>query len=168
LPVLDQFDAQETPAVQQAANSLSIELLLFSRGGTDRYKLPNRRTFGALKTKGRAKWIQQHVNHSGMICTREQAARLLLACWDDLARKSLLCGWDLDHTNSDEDFSSDNSEDEWSLEVKTSDDQDLNDDSDSCLDELIEIQWLDLAMACVKKVSPFFDVTFLTYLLFSV
>jgi hypothetical protein len=56
--VLDQFDPHDTPAVRQAANSLSIKLLFVFRVGTGRYQPLDRRRFGALKAKGLAKWSQ--------------------------------------------------------------------------------------------------------------
>jgi hypothetical protein len=136
--VLDQFGAHDTPAVRQTANSLSIELLFVPRGGTGRYQPLDRRTFGALKAKGRAKWSQECANHPGMICTRDQAAELLLSCWDELSPDSVLSGWDLDKAECDEDSSSDDSEQEWTLEISTSDDEDPDDDSDSDMDEVVE------------------------------
>jgi hypothetical protein len=75
---LDQFDAHDAPAVHQTANSVSIELLLIPRGGTGRSRPRDRRPFGALKAKGWAKCSQQHMNHPGMICTRDHQIRCSL------------------------------------------------------------------------------------------
>jgi hypothetical protein len=110
--VMDQVDACDTSAVRQPAKSLSINLLFVPRGGTGRSTPLDRKTFGALTAKGRAKWSQQHVNHSGMICTRDQAAELLLVCSEEFSRDSVRSGWDLDDTDSDEDSTPENSEDE--------------------------------------------------------
>jgi hypothetical protein len=70
--------------------------------------------FGALKSKGRAKWARYYEENPGRVCTREIAADLPLTSWDELDNSYIVAGWDLGADIMDNTSSSDNDE-EWSL-----------------------------------------------------
>jgi hypothetical protein len=76
--LLDQFDAQETPTVHDEASRLNSHLVFMPKGGTGRYQPLDRRVFGALKSKGRAKWARYYEANPGRVCTCKIAADLLL------------------------------------------------------------------------------------------
>jgi hypothetical protein len=113
--VLDQFDAHDTRRIHEAANSRNIHIVLISKSGTGRYQPRDRRVFGALKAKGRAKWTRQYEANPGVICTRSMAADLLLTCWAEPDQSCVLAGWDLEEDPLESGSSSDESDGEWSL-----------------------------------------------------
>jgi transposase len=113
--VLDQFHAHDTPEVHEMAQAHNIHLLFVPRGGTGRYQPLDRRVFGALKAKGRAKWATNYQANPGTSCTRPIAAALLLACWAELSESCVLAGWDLEADPMESDSSSSDSDGEWSL-----------------------------------------------------
>jgi hypothetical protein len=53
--LLDQFGADTTELVTTKAEALGIEMIWIPKGATGRYQPLGRRTFGALKAKGKAK-----------------------------------------------------------------------------------------------------------------
>jgi hypothetical protein len=90
--ILDQYDAHATPAVHRAGWALGIELISVPRGRRGKYQPLDRRTFGALKAIGRARWGQHYAANPGIVCDRPMAADLLLAYWDELSEESVLAG----------------------------------------------------------------------------
>jgi hypothetical protein len=54
--MMDQFAAQSADPVVAEAEALDIEINWISKSATGRYQSLDRRTFGALKFKGKAKW----------------------------------------------------------------------------------------------------------------
>ena len=127
--VLDQYGAHDTPKVQRTAESLDIELIFVPKGGTGKYQPLDRRVFGALKAKGRAKWSREFARHPGMVCTREMAAGLLLSSWAELSADAVLAGWDLESSEKAGESSSDEDDEEWILSVDD-DDSDVSTSSD--------------------------------------
>jgi hypothetical protein len=92
---LGQFDAHDTPTVDNEASKLNIHLVFIPKGGTGKCQSLDRRAFGALKSKGRAKWARYYEENPGRVCTREIAADLLLTPWDELDDSFIVAGWDL-------------------------------------------------------------------------
>lgn len=92
--LLDQFGTHTTEAVDAGARELGIETILIPKGATGRYQPLDRRTFGALKSKGRAKWTKMFAEHYGMQCNKANAAALLLESWEELSESAVLAGWD--------------------------------------------------------------------------
>jgi hypothetical protein len=124
--LLDQFGAHDTSEVRREADSLGIHLIFIPKGATGRFQPLDRTTFGALKAKGRAKWVRAYETQPGLVCTRELGARLLLESWNELTDACVMAGWDLQDETSDDDSSSDESDEDWSLDV--SDEPDDSDD----------------------------------------
>jgi hypothetical protein len=54
--IKDQFTVHTTDEVTETAEELGIEIIWLPKGATGKYHPLDRRTFGALKSKGRAKW----------------------------------------------------------------------------------------------------------------
>jgi hypothetical protein len=76
-PLIDQYGTHMTEAVKKKGEPLGIELIWIPKGATGGYQPLNRRTVGALKAKGRAKWRNRRPEHCEMGCTRAIAAELL-------------------------------------------------------------------------------------------
>jgi hypothetical protein len=83
--------------------------------------------FGALKSKGCAKWRRFYAENYGHPCNREVAAWLLLQSWDKLSNSVMTAVWDFNEDESDSD--SDDSDDEFELRVDI-DGEDINDEVD--------------------------------------
>jgi hypothetical protein len=137
--VLDQFDAHNTPCVHEKAQANNIHLLFVPKGGTGRYHPLDRRVFGALKVKGRAKWATTYQANPGMDCTRPVAAELLLTSWAELSESCVLAGWDIQEDPIENQSSSSDSDEEWSLTLS----EDPGDTSDS--DEEDSVDEADLS-----------------------
>lgn len=129
--ILDQYDAHNTLAVHQAAWAMGIELVFVPGGGTGKYQPLDRRTFGALKAMGRARWSDHYAENPGIICTREVAVELLLICWEELSQESVLAGWDLEDGNASTEDSSDDSDEDWSLQLEDSPDDSSSDENEA-------------------------------------
>jgi hypothetical protein len=121
--LLDQYGTHTSPAMMAKAETLGIELIWIAKGATGRYQPLDKRTFGALKAKGRAKWRHEFAQHYGMRCTREIAAELLLQSWTELSESAVSAGWSYDGEPSDDGGSSD-SDDEFQLRMATDTDDD--------------------------------------------
>jgi hypothetical protein len=89
---LDQFDADNTLEIHARADELGIELAFIPRGGTGTYQPLDRRVFGALKSKGCAKWIAHAFQNPGAECTRPEAVQLLLESWEELPEACIQSG----------------------------------------------------------------------------
>jgi hypothetical protein len=50
--IMDQYTTHATPEIEEEAEELGIEIIWVPKGGTGRCQLRDRRTFGALKSKG--------------------------------------------------------------------------------------------------------------------
>jgi hypothetical protein len=83
--LLDQFGTHTTELVTTKAEALGIEMIWIPKGATGRSQPLDRRTFGAPKAKGKAKWRHQFAEHYGMGCTRDLTAELLLQSWNELS-----------------------------------------------------------------------------------
>jgi hypothetical protein len=53
---MDQFTVHTTDKITETAEELGIEIIWVPKGATGKYQPLDRRTFGALKSKGRTKW----------------------------------------------------------------------------------------------------------------
>jgi hypothetical protein len=123
--LLDQYRTHATPAMTEKAEMLGIELIWIPKGATGRYQPLDKRTFGVLKAKGRAKWQHQFTEHDGMPCTRETAAELLLQSWSELSESAISTGWNYDEELNEDEESSD-SDEEFQLRMATdTDDEDV-------------------------------------------
>jgi hypothetical protein len=97
---------------------MSLEIAWIPKGATGLYQPLDRRPFGALKSKGRAKWKRYYHDNYGVSCTRDVAAQLLLEPWDELSESVILAGSDFgDHEPSGSE--SDDSDDEFERQVDT-------------------------------------------------
>jgi hypothetical protein len=136
--LLDQFGAHDTPSVHHEASRLNIHLVFVPKGGTERYQPSDRRTVGALKSKGRAKCARYYQENSGIVCTREIAADLLLTSWTELDQSCILAACDLEEQPKQNSSSSDDDE-EWSLtlasEPDDSDEENEEENGDDASDK---------------------------------
>jgi hypothetical protein len=103
------------------------------RDGTGRYQPLDRRIFGALKSKGKAKWRRDFNDHYGAGCTKAMRAQLLLESWNDLSESVVTAGWDDgEPAGDDDDDESDDSDDDFELRMCTdSSDEDVRELQDS-------------------------------------
>jgi hypothetical protein len=69
--VMNQFTAYTSEGVQIEANQHQIEIIWVPKGATGRYQPIDRRTFEALKSKGKAKLRRYFNDHYGAQCTKE-------------------------------------------------------------------------------------------------
>jgi hypothetical protein len=122
--LLDQFGAQGTPSVHDEPSRLNIHFVFVPERGTGRYQPFDRRSFGALKFKGRAKRVRYYQENPGIVCTCEIAADLSLISWIELDQSCILAAWDLEE-EPEQDSSSSDDDEEWSLTLASeSDDSD--------------------------------------------
>jgi hypothetical protein len=92
--MVDQYQTHTAPGIQAEAENLGIEIIWVPRSGTGRYQPLDRRTFGAFKSKGKAKWRRCFNDHYGANCTREIAAELLPESWNELSDSGVTASWD--------------------------------------------------------------------------
>jgi hypothetical protein len=124
-PLLDQPGTDTTELVTTKAEALGIETIWIPKGATGKHQPLDRRTFGAPKGKGKAKWHDQFAEHHGMSCTRDISPELLLQSWDELSDSAVAAGWDYGE-DLDDDEETDDSEYEFRLEMATNrDDEDF-------------------------------------------
>jgi hypothetical protein len=119
--ILGQYRTHDTEAFQAEAEHLGISLLWIPKGATGIYQPLDRRVFGALKSKSKAKWRNHYFEHNSP-CDTETAVALLAASWNELSDSVIAAGWNFDKTPAELD--SDDSSDDEEFEV------DLNSDSD--------------------------------------
>jgi hypothetical protein len=124
---MDQFSAHKTDMVLSTAAKLTIEIIWIPEEATGIYQPLDRRMFGALKSKGCAKWRRFYPENYGRPCNRETVTSLLLESWDELSGSVTTATRDFNEDKSDSD--SDDSDDEFELRVDT-DEEDLNDEVD--------------------------------------
>jgi hypothetical protein len=105
--LLDQFGAHDTPSFHHEASRLNIHLVFVPKGGAGRYQPLDRRTFGALKSKGRVKWARYYQENPGIVCTGEIVADLLFTSWTELDQFCTLAAWDLEEEPEQDSSSSD-------------------------------------------------------------
>jgi hypothetical protein len=74
------------------AEALGIHLIFILKGATGKYQPLDKRTFGVLKSNGRAKWRHEFAQHFGKTCTREIGAELLLQSWSELSDSAMAAG----------------------------------------------------------------------------
>jgi hypothetical protein len=75
---MGQFTVHTTDEVTETAEKLGIEIIWVPKGATGKYQPLDRHTFGALKSKGRAKWKLIFSQECVKQYTKEIAAELLL------------------------------------------------------------------------------------------
>jgi hypothetical protein len=117
-PLLDQLRTDTTELATTKVEALGIEMIWIAKGATGRDQPLDRRTFGALKAKGKGKWHRQFAEHYRMGCTRDIAADLLLQSWDELTGSAVAAGWDYGEELDDDEETGD-SDDEFRLEMAT-------------------------------------------------
>jgi hypothetical protein len=101
--MMDQCRTHTATEIRAEAESLGIEIISVPRGGTGRDQPLDRRTFGALKSKGKAKWRYYFNNHDGTSRMRVIAAELLLESWNELSDSVVTASWDDGELVEDED-----------------------------------------------------------------
>jgi hypothetical protein len=79
--IRDQYTTHTAPEIENEAEESGIKIICVSKGATGRYQALDRRTFGALKSKGKAKWPRYFNDHYAVRCTREIGAELFLESW---------------------------------------------------------------------------------------
>jgi hypothetical protein len=72
---MDQYTTHTTPEIEE---ELGIKIVWVPKGGTGRSQPLDRRTFGSLKSNGKAKWRRYFNDHSAVGCTQEIGAELFL------------------------------------------------------------------------------------------
>jgi hypothetical protein len=75
---MDQYTTNIAPEIEEETEELGIKITWVLKGGTGRYQPLDRRTSRALKSKDKAKWPRYFNDHSGVGCTPEIGAELVL------------------------------------------------------------------------------------------
>jgi hypothetical protein len=116
--VMDQFRAHTTDPVFAEAEALEIEIIWIPKGATGQHQSLQRRTFGALKSKGKAKWKYIFAQHSGALCSTQISTELLLQSWDELSESAVVVELDFAESfEEDEESESEGSDGEFELVV---------------------------------------------------
>jgi hypothetical protein len=131
--ILDQYGTHVTEAVQNKASELGTSLLWVPKGATGIYQPLDRRVFGALKSKGRAKWRRSNLEQSNR-CDRETAAALLIASWEELSDSVVSAAWDFDEPSAELDSDDSSDDDEFDLTLDSNSDG-LDAESSDCAAE---------------------------------
>jgi hypothetical protein len=125
--LLDQYGTHTTEQMNRKAEALGIEFIFVPKGATKRYQPPDKRIFGSLKSNGREKWRYELAQHHGKSWTREVGAELLLQSWNELSNSVVTVCWDSGEKISD-DEDSENSDENFELQMATGIDTDTDDD----------------------------------------
>jgi hypothetical protein len=83
-----------TDEATETAEEHGIENIWVPKGATGKYRPLVRRAFGALKSKGQAKWKFIFSQECGKQCTKEITAELLLQSRAELSDSAVEVGWD--------------------------------------------------------------------------
>jgi hypothetical protein len=75
--------ALTSPKEAMKAEALGIEMIFIPKGATERYQPLDKRPFGTLASKRKAKWRHEFAEHYVKVCTTEIGAELLLQSWDE-------------------------------------------------------------------------------------
>jgi hypothetical protein len=86
---MDQYTTHIAPEIEKEAEELEIKIIWVPKGGTGRCQPLDRRTFGARKSKGNAKWRRYFSDYHGFGCTQDIGAELLLESWQRLFHNSI-------------------------------------------------------------------------------
>jgi hypothetical protein len=113
---MDQHTTHTAPEIKEEAEELEIKIIWVPKSGTERYQPFDRRTFGAIKSKGKAKWPRYFNNHYGLGCPRQIGDELLLESRHELSESAVLAGRDYGELAEDDD-ESDDSDDEFELRI---------------------------------------------------
>jgi hypothetical protein len=101
--IMDQFTVHTTDEVTETAEELGIEIIWVPKRATGEYQPLDGRTFGALKSEGRAKWKFIFSQECGKQCTKEIAADLLVQSWAELSDSAVEAGWDFNEPVAEDD-----------------------------------------------------------------
>jgi hypothetical protein len=81
---------------------------------------------GALKSKRKASWQRQFIEHFRSRCAKDTAAELLLQPWDALRKSVLTAGWDFADPELEGDEESDPVDEGFRLKIaRSSEDEDI-------------------------------------------
>jgi hypothetical protein len=128
--ITDQYTTHTAPETKNETEELGIKIIWVPKDGTGRYQPLDRRTFDAIKSNGKAKWLRYFNNHYDVRCTQEIGAELMLESWHKFSESAVLAGWDYGKlAEDDDDNESDDSDDEFEFRMCT-------DSSDDNVEEL--------------------------------
>jgi hypothetical protein len=120
--LINQYTAHVTDAVIFPARELGIYLIWIPV----RYQPIAKRIFGALKSKRKATWQRQFIEHFGGRCAKDTAAELLLPSWDELRKSVVTAGWDFADPDLEGDEESDPMDEGFRLKIaQSSEDEDI-------------------------------------------
>jgi hypothetical protein len=91
--VLDQYPAHISPVSHNRARELNIKMILVPKGGTSIYQPLDRRIYGAMKSKARAKFDRQVISDGNHSMNKEAAAKLAHECWAELTVENIIDAW---------------------------------------------------------------------------
>jgi hypothetical protein len=112
--------AGEPICVEGQAAEYRIEIIWVPKGAAGQYQPLDRRTFGALKSQGNAKWKSLFSQRYGAQCTKEISADLLLQSSDELSVWAIAAGWDFgEDGEEDERDEPDSSDGEFEIRIDT-------------------------------------------------
>jgi hypothetical protein len=101
--ILDKYAAHRTNQVQALAADLGITMHLIPASCTDQLQPLDRRIFGILKAKARAKFYNAIGNDPGKVFERQrnmertkiEAVQDMVAAWEELSEDHVLSAWDI-------------------------------------------------------------------------
>jgi hypothetical protein len=116
--IINQYTTYAVPETKKEAEELGVKIIWVPKGGTGHRQPLDRRTSGALKSKGKAKWCPYFNDHYGFGYTREIGAELRLESGHEFSESDGLAGWDYgDLAEGDDRDESDKADDEFELRM---------------------------------------------------
>jgi hypothetical protein len=119
---MDQYGTHAIPQMKAQAEALGNHLIFILKVATGKYHPLDKRTFAALKPKGRAKWRHEFAQHFGKTGTREIGVEALLQSESELSDFVMAACWDYsEEIHNDEDSESPNEDFELQTTTDTND-----------------------------------------------
>jgi hypothetical protein len=100
--VLDQYPTHGTDESEAEAARLGIRLIKVPKGATGIWQPLDRRIYGAMKSKARARWARLFAHSDIPRVTKALAAEFALQCWKELTEDLILAAWDFDEAYADD------------------------------------------------------------------
>jgi hypothetical protein len=100
--VLDHYPTHFTTESENAAARLGIKLVKVPKGATGIWQPLDRRVYGAMKSKARARWARLFAQPNIPRATKALAAESALQCWKELTNDLILSAWEFDEVFDDE------------------------------------------------------------------
>ena len=78
----------------------NIKFLFIPAGATGEAQPLDRKVFGALKSKGKSKWIHFYNKNNGKSPNMAESTKMLLESWKELSEELIRDSWNFENTKS--------------------------------------------------------------------